>query len=491
MPGDLSLAAASDLLALYRTKRVSPVTVVEACLKRIAAENCVVNAYCLVDEEGALKAARDSEARWAKGRPRGSLDGVPVSIKDLILTKGWPTLRGSRTIEANQPWNDDAPVSARLKEQGAIALGKTTTPEFGWKGVTDNSLTGITRNPFDPSKTPGGSSGGAAVAVACGMGPLAIGTDGGGSIRIPAGFTGIFGLKPSYGRVPAWPLSIFGTLAHLGPMTRAVTDAALLLNVISAPDWRDWSALPATETQDFTTGLEDGIAGLRFAFSMKSHGMPVDEEVAALVAGAAKVFAELGAAVEEVDPEIGDAYEIFRTHWWAGARQVVCGVPQEKRPLLDPLLRGMADTAAAITLDDYFKATQARGQFGARLKMFSADYPILLTPTLPIAAFAAGSIAPETMFEPEGSWASWTPFSYPFNLTQQPAATVPCGFTKAGLPVGLQIVGPMYDDKLVLRVARAFEKARPWADSYNRIPGTLKLALSECGKGDDQKRVSK
>jgi aspartyl-tRNA(Asn)/glutamyl-tRNA(Gln) amidotransferase subunit A len=482
MAGDLSLAAASELLALYRMKLVSPVAVVEACLKRVAAENRVVNAYCLVDEEGALTAARDSEARWAKGRPKGSLDGVPVSIKDLILTKDWPTLRGSRTIDANQPWNSDAPVSARLKEQGAIALGKTTTPEFGWKGVTDNPLTGITRNPFDPSKTPGGSSGGAAAAVACGMGPLAIGTDGGGSIRIPAGFTGIFGLKPSYGRVPAWPPSIFGTLAHLGPMTRTVTDAALLLNVISAPDWRDWSALPAAETQDFTTGLEDGVAGLRIAFSMKSHGTPVDAEVAALVAAAAKVFAELGAAVEEVDPEIGDAYEIFRTYWWAGARQVVREVPQEKRSLLDPRLRAMADTAAAITLDDYFKARQARGQLGARLKRFSADYPILLTPTLPIAAFAAGLIAPEALLEPEGSWVTWTPFSYPFNLSQQPAATVPCGFTEAGLPVGLQIVGPMYDDKLVLRVARAFEKVRPWADSYSRIPGLLKPAVNERGQ---------
>jgi aspartyl-tRNA(Asn)/glutamyl-tRNA(Gln) amidotransferase subunit A len=480
MPGDLSLAAATDLLVLYRTKQVSPVTVVEACLKRIAAENSVVNAYCLVDEERALEAARASEARWARGEPRGALDGVPVSIKDLILTKDWPTLRGSRTIDPDQPWNEDAPVSARLKEQGAIALGKTTTPEFGWKGVTDSPLTGITRNPFDPSKTPGGSSGGAAAAVACGMGPLAIGTDGGGSIRIPAGFSGIFGLKPSYGRVPAWPLSIFGTLAHLGPMTRTVTDAALLLNVISLPDWRDWTALPANEMQDFTSGLEDGIAGLRIAFSMKSHGTLMDAEVAALVAGAVKVFADLGAAVEEVDPEIGCAHEIFRTLWWAGARQVVRAVPQGKRPLLDPHLREMADGAAVITLDDYFKATQARGQFGARLKKFSAEYPILLTPTLPIAAFATDLIAPETLVESNDSWTIWTPFTYPFNVSQQPAASVPCGFTKAGLPVGLQIVGPMYDDKLVLRVARGFEKVRPWADSYNRISGVLKAVVNEC-----------
>jgi len=487
MTHNLSLAAASELLTLYREKRVSPVAAVEACLKRIAAENGIVNAYCLVDEEGALKAARNSEARWAKGAPRGALDGVPVSIKDLILTKGWPTLRGSKTIAADQPWNDDAPVCTRLKDQGAITIGKTTTPEFGWKGVTDNLLTGITRNPFDPSKTPGGSSGGAAVAVACGMGPFAIGTDGGGSIRIPAGFTGIFGLKPSYGRVPAWPPSIFGTLAHIGPLTRTVTDAALLLNAISAPDWRDWSALPA-KTQDFAANIEDGIAGLRIAFSMKSYGMPVDAEVAALVTAAVNVFAELGAEVEEIDPEIEGAHQIFRTHWWSGARQVVRGVPEERRPLVDPRLLSMAEAAAAITIDDYFKAMQARSAFGARLKKFSTDYPILLTPTLPIAAFAAGLVAPETLGESEGSWADWTPFSYPFNLSQQPAATVPCGFNKAGLPVGLQIVGPMYDDALVLRVARAFEKARPWADSYRRIPAILQAAVRAGSRDSDTDR---
>jgi aspartyl-tRNA(Asn)/glutamyl-tRNA(Gln) amidotransferase subunit A len=306
------------------------------------------------------------------------------------------------------------------------------------------------------------------------MGPLAIGTDGGGSIRIPAGFTSIFGLKPSYGRVPVWPQSFFGTLSHIGPMTRTVTDAALLLSVMSAPDSRDWSALPGGQ-QDFLVGLEDGIAGLRVALNMKSHGLPVDVEVAALVVNAAKVLAELGAQVEEIDPEISDAEQIFRAHWWAGARQLVNGVQEEKRPLLDPGLRGLAEAAVAITIDDYFKAMQARGTFGARLKKFSTKYPILLTPTVPVTAVKAGLMAPETsLVEAEDSWSIWTPFSYPFNLSQQPAATVPCGLTGAGLPVGLQIVGPMYDDKLVLRVARAFEKAKPWIDNFKRIPGILK-----------------
>src|SRR6185437_2384632 len=234
-----------------------------------------LNAFCVVDADRALRAARESEARWMRGTPVGLLDGVPVSIKDLLLTTGWPTLRGSRTVDADQTWNEDAPAVARLREHRAILLGKTTTPEFGWKAVTDSALTGITRNPWSPGKTPGGSSGGAAVAVATGMGALAVGTDGGGSIRIPAGFTGIFGLKPSFGRVPAWPLSLFGTVSHVGPMTRSVEDAALVLDVISKPDVRDWFALPYDE-RDYRDGLDDGVDGLRIAFAPTLGGAKVD-----------------------------------------------------------------------------------------------------------------------------------------------------------------------------------------------------------------------
>ena len=222
MKNDLCALSATELLALYRRKKVSPVEVTRATLERIGKLNPVLNAFCLLDPDSSLKAAKQSEKRWLKGAPQGLLDGVPASIKDLIVTRGWPTLRGSRTTDPKGPWNDDAPVVARLREHGAVLLGKTTTPEFGWKGVTDNPLTGITRNPWNPKLTPGGSSGGAAAAVAAGMGPLAVGTDGGGSIRIPCSFTGLFGLKPSFGRVPAWPLSPMGTVAHLGPMTRTV-----------------------------------------------------------------------------------------------------------------------------------------------------------------------------------------------------------------------------------------------------------------------------
>ncbi|HTG97902.1 MAG TPA: amidase family protein, partial [Burkholderiales bacterium] len=255
---ELWALSATELVEGFRKRTLSPVEVTKAVLARIEQFNPVLNAFNLVASDEAIRQATESEKRWTAGQPKGLLDGVPVSIKDIILTKGWPTLRGSKTIDPKGPWNDDAPVTARLREHGAVLLGKTTTPEFGWKGVTDSPLTGITRNPWNPAKTPGGSSGGAAAAVAAGMGPLAVGTDGGGSIRIPCAFTGLFGLKPSFGRVPAWPLSPMGTVAHVGPMTRTVTDAALMLNVLSLPDERDWHALPH-DNRDYRVGLEDGV----------------------------------------------------------------------------------------------------------------------------------------------------------------------------------------------------------------------------------------
>ena len=254
MTTDPAMFSAAELRHLYRTRALSPVETTRAVLERIARFDRAVNAFCLVDEQRALAAAHASEARWHKGEPCGAVDGVPATIKDLVLTRDWPTLRGSLAITREQAWDEDAPATARLREQGAVLIGKTTTPEFGWKAVTDCALTGITRNPWDTRRTPGGSSGGAAVAAALGLGVLHVGSDGGGSIRIPAGFTGVFGLKPSFGRVPAWPASPFGTVAHLGPLTRTVSDAALMLNVLALPDGRDWSALPY-DGRDHRIGL--------------------------------------------------------------------------------------------------------------------------------------------------------------------------------------------------------------------------------------------
>src|SRR5450432_1950651 len=244
MSAELAYTSATELVRRYRARELSPVEVTQAVLARIRELNTRLNAFCLIDEAGALASARASEARWMKSAPIGCVDGVPASIKDLILTRGWPTLRGSRTVDREGPWLEDGPATARLRENGAVLLGKTCTPEFGWKGTTDSALTGITRNPWNREKTPGGSSGGSAAALAARFSPLALGTDGGGSIRIPASFSGVFGLKPSFGRVPAYPLSPFGTVAHVGPQARSVEDLALMLTVMSRPDARDWTSLP-------------------------------------------------------------------------------------------------------------------------------------------------------------------------------------------------------------------------------------------------------
>jgi aspartyl-tRNA(Asn)/glutamyl-tRNA(Gln) amidotransferase subunit A len=457
MSSDLCALTATELVDAFRRKALSPVEVTAAVLKRIEALNPVFNAFNLVSER-ALDDAKASEARWRAGQPKGLLDGVPVSIKDLLLTKGWPTLRGSKTIDPKGPWNDDAPAAARLREHGAVLLGKTTTPEFGWKGVTDSPLTGITRNPWNKAKTPGGSSGGAAAAVAAGMGPLAVGTDGGGSIRIPCAFTGIFGIKASFGRVPAWPLSPFGTVAHVGPMTRSVADAALMLNVLALPDARDWHALPY-EPRDWRTGLDQGVADLRIAYSPDLGYAKVDKEIREIVSKAVKVFEDLGAKVEEKNPGFEDPAPLFMAHWFSGAAFLLKGIPKDKHELIDAGLREMAALGDKVSAHDLLDAQLKRGALGAHMNLFHRDYDLLLTPTLSIPAFDAGKEVADKMLQ--SRWTDWTPFTFPFNLTQQPAASIPCGLTAAGLPVGLQLVGPRYADALVLRAARAFETARP------------------------------
>jgi aspartyl-tRNA(Asn)/glutamyl-tRNA(Gln) amidotransferase subunit A len=412
----------------------------------------------LVDERAALSAARASEERWMRDRPVGLIDGVPTTIKDLFLTAGWPTLRGSRTVARKQRWSEDAPSVARLRAHGAVFLGKTTTPELGWKGVTDSPLTGITRNPWNLKLTSGGSSGGAAVAAALGMGALHLGTDGGGSIRIPASFSGIVGLKPSYGRVPVAPASAFLMLSHAGPMTRSVADAALMLTVIAEPDDRDWYALPH-EPRDWRIGLEDGVRGLRIAFSPRLGHARVDREVAKAVKQAVGALADLGATIEEIDPDVSDAEDAFRTLWFTGAANMLQNLSAAKLALVDPGLRAVAEIGAGNTALEFTRAVRQREALGQRSIAFHRRHDLLVTPTMPIPAFAAG------VEVPPGSgldrWTGWTPFSYPFNLTGQPAASVPCGLTRAGLPVGLQIVGPRYRDDLVLRAARAVESTHP------------------------------
>ncbi len=459
LPSDLADCSASQLLDLYRGGQASPVQATEAVLARIARHNPTLRAFCVVDHEAALASARASEARWRQGTPCGPLDGVPTSIKDLILTKGWPTLRGSRTVNPEQPWDVDAPATARLREAGAVLLGKTTTPEFGCKGETNSPLTGITRNPWNTAKTPGGSSGGAAAAVAAGMGPLGVGTDGAGSVRIPAAFCGNFGLKPSFGRVPAYPLSPFGTVAHLGPHTMSVRDAALMMNVIKQPDARDWTSLPPDST-DYLNGLDDGIRGWRIAYSPTlGYAKNVDPEVAAAVAAAVQQLADLGAVVEQVDPGFDDPLDISTGLWFLGAWTVWNTLTPEQQALTDPDFRAEAEIGSRYSALQVQQLNLKRGALGSHMRQFMQRYDVLVTPTVSIPAFDAKP-AGHTPMDP-AAMLGWTPFSYPFNLTQQPACTIPCGLTRDGLPIGLQFVGPMFGDAQVLRAARAYERLHP------------------------------
>ncbi len=465
MTTELHEMTAVELSEAFRAGEASPVEAAEACLGRIDALDSAINAFCHVDHQDTIAQAEASETRWQDGAPLSPLDGVPVAVKDLLLTKGWATRRGSLTVDPNGPWTEDAPSVARLREAGAVLVGKTTTPEFGWKGSTDSPLTGITRNPWNKAKTPGGSSGGSSAAVVARFAPLALGTDGGGSIRIPASFSGCYGLKPSFGRVPAYPLSPFGTVAHVGPMSRTVRDSALLLNVISKPDARDWHALPPTDT-DYAERLGESMRGKRIAYSPRlGYVKRVMPEVESLVAAAVKRFEELGAHVEQADPEFGDPGLTFRNLWWAGAGLLLGDLPPARKAQLDPGLRKMAEEGAALSLKDFLKANAARGTYGSQMRQFMEGYDFLLTPAVATTAFDVGQLTP--LDDDGNAWMAWTPFSFPFNLTQQPAASVNCGFTKEGLPVGLQIVGKMYDDAGVFAASAAYEAVDPLCD---RVP---------------------
>ncbi|MEV5962638.1 amidase [Kribbella sp. NPDC051952] len=454
--------SASELIAGYRRRTISPVEATQAALDVIEQYDDQVNAFVLVDAEGALAAAKESEARWHSGEPLGPGDGVPTSIKDALWTRGWPTLRGSTMIDEAGPWDEDAPSVARLRETGAVILGKTTTPEYSWKGVTDSSKYGVTRNPWDLATTPGGSSGGSAAAVALGMGAWSVGTDGGGSVRIPAAFTGTVALKPTYGVIPLYPPSAFGTLSHAGPMTRTVRDAAVLLDVITGYDARDWSAMPTPATS-FTSGLDDGIVGVRIAFSSDLGFVDNDPEVDALVRAAVQQLAAAGAEVIEVDPGFADPVDAFHILWWSGAAKVLEAYQVDDR--VDPGLRRVADLGTAYSASDFLDATSTRMELGQLMGRFHQQYDVLVTPTLPIPAFPVGQDVPDGSASPD--WTSWTPYTYPFNLTQQPALSVPCGFTRTGLPVGLQIVAARHADSLTLRVGQAYQAATDW---HRRTP---------------------
>ena len=464
---DLCYTPATELTSLIRSKALSPVEVTRAVLDRIERVNPTINAYCTVTAEGALDAARAAEHAVMNGLPLGPLHGIPFSIKDLHLTKGVRTMSGSFIFEHRVP-DVDAPFVRRLKAAGGVMVGKTTSPEFGWKGIGDSPVTGITRNPWNTAMTTGGSSAGAGAATAAGLAPLAQGSDGAGSIRIPAGFCGIYGLKPSYGRVPIWPVSNNDNSSHAGPMTRTVADAALMLSAMAGPDDVDRTSLDGRPA-DYVGHLNAGIKGLRVAFSSDLGGLPVDAEVATLVRRAALAFQELGAVVEDVKPGFADSHEMIRCLWSAHEAGNYAQYLPRWRDRMDPGLVACIEDGLRYSVRDYIETRGMKIAYWDTVRPLFDKFDLLLTPTLSVAAFPVGRLNPEHFPQHVWDWIGWASFSYPFNFTGQPAATVPAGFTAAGLPVGLQIVGRRFADLTVLQASAAFEQARPWAQHIPSI----------------------
>lgn len=462
MTTELALMSAPELAALFRSGRASPVEATRAVLAQVSTLNPVLNAFCWLDEDSALQAARESEARWHQGRPLSAIDGITATVKDLSVTRGWPTRRASPAISPRGPWLEDSPSVARLRDAGAVLLGKTTVPEFGASLITESALCGVTRNPWNPALTPGGSSGGAAASVAAGMGTLALASDAAGSIRVPAAMSGVFGLKTTHGRVPDYPSSYLGTLAIVGPMTRCVADAALAMDMIAQPDPRDAYALPPP-AGSFLDGLEQGVAGLRIAYSPTLGWAEVDPEVAALVDSGVRLLESLGAHVEQVDHIFDAPGATLRTLMTPGLANAfrIFGFGDAHKRLMLPRLVETATAGAAVPLLDYLAAREAAEHLGATMRAFHQRYDLLVTP---VTTFPCHPARTDEAIDPRYQrFSELSPFTAPFNITRQPAASVPVGLTADGVPVGMQVVGPLYSDALILRACRAIEQARPFA----------------------------
>jgi aspartyl-tRNA(Asn)/glutamyl-tRNA(Gln) amidotransferase subunit A len=461
---ELCFKNAKTLASAYRRKKLSPVEVIDAVLARIERLNPRLNAFCLLLPEQARKEARKAELAFRRNKKVGPLCGIPVSIKDLIFTKGIRTTGGSRIYENFVPDEDEASV-ARLRAAGAIIVGKTNTPELGYMGVTHNPLFGITRNPWNLDKTAGGSSGGAAAAVAAGLCPLTLGSDGGGSIRIPASFSGIFGFKPSYGRVPHQPgFPGWETLSHTGPMTRTVADAALMMDVIAGPHDADRNSVPSI-ANTYSGALKGNLKGTKIAWSADLGYATIEPEIREITSKAALAFRKVGCRIKEYNPALNCPEEIFTTMVFCEYGASLGKYLDKWRDKMDPPLVKLVEMGNKFSAKDYVQATFQRQKFYEKVQKIFEKYDFLLTPTLGVPAFTASKMAPELVAGKKLSPIGWMPFTYPFNLTGQPAASVPCGFTKDGLPVGLQIVGRRYDDVGVLRLAAAFEKLRPWTEN--------------------------
>jgi aspartyl-tRNA(Asn)/glutamyl-tRNA(Gln) amidotransferase subunit A len=460
---DLGFLPATRLAELIRTKQLSPVEYMRVLLGRIEALEPKINAFAHLAAEPAMDAAHAAEARLMSGERIGRLHGVPVTIKDLAYTKDMPTQQGSLIYQGYRP-AEDAPIVPRLKAEGAIILGKTTTSEFGWTGVSHSPLTGITHNPWKFGYNAGASSAGAGAATAAGFGPLHQGSDGAGSIRMPAHFCGIFGLKPSFGRVPGYPVNTGDLTSHIGPMTRTVADSAVFLEVMAGPHTLDYTSLEA-DPAAYHARLHEGIKGKRIAYSPDLGYARVDPAVAALVRAAALRFSELGANVEEVaTPWAAPGPALVRFFWSAHMSRLKPHLEQWQSRM-DPGLVACIKAAENVSVADYQAARETKMAYIANIHRWFENWDFLLTPSVSVAAFPAEKLMPDDWPRHDWDWLSWAEFSYPFNMSWNPAASVPCGFTPDGLPAGLQIVGKRFDDLGVLQASAAFEAIQPWADA--------------------------
>ncbi|MFM9107188.1 MAG: amidase [Chloroflexota bacterium] len=469
LPGDdLCYLSAQDLAAAYRTRRLSPVETARAVLARMERVNPLVNAFVTPTPDLAMAQAQAAEARFAAGDPRGPLDGIPYGVKDLSPTAGVRTTFGSRVFEHHVP-DRDAPIVERMARGGAVLLGTTNTPEFGWKSPTDNPLFGATRNPWRRDRTSAGSSGGSAAAVACGLGPVATGGDGGGSLRQPASFCGVYTIKPTFGLVPMFPPSVVGTFVSEGPLSRRVRDSALVLNAIAGHDPRDLFSAPRPPV-DFVAACDGALSGLRVAWSPDLGYARVDPDVRTITARAAARFAELGATVEEASPGWPDPYPLFHTLFYGLVGGDVNDLLPQWAGQLDPGLERLAELGRPLTAFDLARAQNIRHDLQLTMAAFMQRYDRRRTPTMTLPPFPLGIDFPDRVGGRPVTGMQWTAFTFPFNLTGSPAASVPAGWTDEGLPVGLQIVGRNWDDALVLRVSAAFEALQPWGDVRPEFP---------------------
>lgn len=451
-------SSVADLTDGYRSGAFSPLDVAESLLARITRLNPLVNAVVDLSPEKTRIIAKASSQRWLAGKPLSPLDGVPVTIKDLSAIKGWPRWRGGR-IADDTLMEADTPAVARLREAGAVFLARTATPEAGSKVVTRSLRYGETLNPYDSSRTAGGSSGGAAASLAMGFGPLALGSDGAGSLRIPASHCNVVGVKPGFGRVPAYPPDTDMPHSVVGPMARTVADATAMLEVLSRPDPRDPYAWPVAF---HPPNLSDDLDGIRVAFSarMGCSAPLVDAEVDDIVSQAAPTMSDAGAQVENAAPQWQvDPFVPFEAFWNAACAEAVRNTPEDKRRLLDPLILAVAKKAQKLDLAAYQSAIAGRLSVAADAKAFFGLYDLLITPVMPVPAYATGRDVPEGFDDTD--W-SWCPYTYPWNMTGQPALSVPIGFTKSGLPVGVQIIAGMGQEALMLKAAAIIERAHPF-----------------------------